>query len=398
MTFQRTAAAFVLSTALTAPGFAWAQDVPPVVAAILKSWENQLKVKPTYKSISGDNTNATIEGIEAAVPGGPGGSIKVTVDKLELQNISDMGNGLYEVGSATHSGTKLNITGDGQAVAVDMPMMETSSWFIKVLGDNPTPADQFRASMNIAKKSVSGPINVMVQGQTITADKFELTWDGDPVTGAGKTSGGMFNINIPETAMAMMDPSGVMKQLGYATMSFDVGGEGTVTNDGTNFGMDFDGYYKAKDAGTLKIGAAVSGIPLAAIAELQKVPPGQEPNMNALMPQFMTMQFGRIDLRFEDASITNKVLPLIAQMQGMDVPTFIGNAGAMAQLGLSNLKSPEFTKQAVDAINAFLQNPQSITISAKPASPVAISQLMTIDPNNPAAAIQQLGVTVTAND
>ena len=103
-------------------------------------------------------------------------------------------------------------------------------------------------------------------------------------------------------------------------------------------------------------------------------------------------------LKFEDQSITKKVIPLLARMQGMDEATMIANTGAMVQLGLAELKNPTFTQKAVEAINAYLKDPRSLTILAKPAQPVTVQQLLALDPNNPGAAIDQLGVTISAND
>jgi len=398
MTLRRTAAAFALFTALTCPTWAAAQDVPPVVTAILKNWETQFKVKPTYKSIAGDASNTTIEGVEASLPVDGGGAMKMSVGKIELKNIADQGSGLYEIGQATYSDLKMDIGAEGQAITVSIPQSSAESWYVKLIGDNPTPADQFRAAMSITRKMTSGPITVTAAGQTITADGIETAWEGDPLTGAGKSSGKISNIAIPETALAMMDPTGTLKGLGYSSLSFDLGGEGTLTNDGTSFGLDFDGYYAAKDMGTVKIGGGVSGVPIAAISELQKAGAGKEPDMNAMMPQFMGVQVSRVVFRFEDASITKKLLPLIAQMQGMDEATFVANAGAMAQLGLAELKNPEFTAEAVAAIGNFLKDPQSITVSVRPPAPVPVGQLMALDPANPGAAIQQLGISVKSND
>ena len=76
----------------------------------------------------------------------------------------------------------------------------------------------------------------------------------------------------------------------------------------------------------------------------------------------------------------------------------VANAGAMLQLGLAELKNPAFTQKAVEAVNAYLKDPRSLTILAKPAQPVSVMQLMSLDPANPGAAIDQLGVTISAND
>ena len=104
-------------------------------------------------------------------------------------------------------------------------------------------------------------------------------------------------------------------------------------------------------------------------------------------------------LRFEDQSITKKILPLIAAMQGMDEATLWSPMPAPSlQLGLAELKNPAFTEKSVAAVNAYLKDPRSITILAKPAQPVTVMQLMPLDPNNPGAAIDQLGVSISAND
>jgi hypothetical protein len=117
-----------------------------------------------------------------------------------------------------------------------------------------------------------------------------------------------------------------------------------------------------------------------------------------LMPQLMNVSLSGFKMRFEDASITKKVLPLIARMQGMDEAAMVANAGAMMQLSLMQLKNQAFTDQVVGAVNSFLKDPKSITISLAPAAPIKVQQVMTLDPSNPGAAIDTLGVSVTAND
>jgi len=398
MNLRRTAAALLLFSALATPHWAMAQDVPPVVGAMLKNWEAQYKIKPTYKAVSGDAANSTVEGIEFSVPAENGSSVKVTLGKLDLKGVSDAGNGLFEIGTADYSDLRMDIGAEGQAIAVTMPTAHAEGVYVKQLGDNPTPADTFRASMNIVKKLSTGPITVNTNGQNFTADGVEATWDGDPATGAGKSSMKVSNIAVPEAALAQIDPTGALKGLGYSSLAFDIEGAGDMTNDGTNFGFDFDTTIAARNMGNFKMGAAAAGIPIAAIHQLQQTEPGKEPDMQALMPQLMNVQVGRVTFRFEDASITKKLLPMLAQMQGMDEATFVANAGAMAQLGLAELKNPEFTAAAVAAINNFLKDPQSITISAQPAAPVTVMQLMQVDPANPGAAIQQFGVSIKAND
>ena len=110
------------------------------------------------------------------------------------------------------------------------------------------------------------------------------------------------------------------------------------------------------------------------------------------------IQLSRLLFRFEDQSITKRILPLAAKMQGIDQQTLIANAAAIVQLSLMPLKNQAFTQEAMTAIVGYLKDPHSITLSAKPAAPVTIMQVMSVDPNNPGAAIDRLGVSIRAND
>jgi hypothetical protein len=160
--------------------------------------------------------------------------------------------------------------------------------------------------------------------------------------------------------------------------------------------MDLDGYYAGKDIGTFKMGFAVAGISMELIEAMQKLEPNADPS--TLLPLAQSANFSRLVIRFEDSGITGKLIPLAAQMQGTDPQTMIANAGAMVQIGMSALNAPALTEQVVKAVSAYLADPRSITVSLKPASPLGISQLMTISPADPAAAVNMLGVNVTAND
>jgi hypothetical protein len=391
----------ILFTSLAGVQPAWAADEPPLVTALLKSWEKQLKVKPTYQSLTTESDGSVvIDGLSATVPtpGDPATKMSFVVGKIKLSGITDKGNGLFEVAAASSSDTKIDIGSTESSFTVTVPQSSVEYWYVKTLGDNPTPSDVLRANLTIAKKMSAGTMTLTAAGQSFSADGYQMTWDGDPVTGAGKTDFKITNIAIPETAIAALDPSGTLKKLGYTSLSFDIGGNGNVDIGSDKMGFNVDIFYAGKDMGTLKVGAGVGEIPMALIGELQKMEGAAQPDPNAIMPLVQGIQLSRVAVRFEDQSITKKLLPMLAAMQGMDEATMVANARAMLQLGLAELKNPAFTQKAVEAVNAYLKDPRSLTILAKPAQPVSVMQLMALDPANPGAAIDQLGVTISAND
>jgi hypothetical protein len=85
-------------------------------------------------------------------------------------------------------------------------------------------------------------------------------------------------------------------------------------------------------------------------------------------------------------------------MQGMDEKTFRASIGPMVQLALVQFQNEAFTKQATEAITAFFTDPKSLTLTAKPATALKVSDFATMDPNKPGDAISRLGLSVTAND
>lgn len=398
---KRSALVLILATSLAGAASAWAAEEPPLVSAILKNWETQLQTKPTYKSVTtGSDGSVVIDGLSANIqaPGEDEGKMSFNVAQVKLSGITDKGNGLYEVAATEYNDTSIVVSSREGNVTITVPKSSAEYWYVKALGDNPSPSDLLRASMNVAKKMSSGLITLAAGGHNFTADGYEMTWDGDPVTGTGKSDFKITNIAIPEAAVAALDSSGTLKQLGYSTLSFDIGGAGTMDIGSDKMGFDFDIAYAGKDMGTLKVGAGAGQIPLALVGELQKLKDEAQPDPNAFMPLVQGIQVSRVTLRFEDKSITKKVLPLLAAMQGMDEATMVANAGAMLQLGLAELKNPAFTQKAVEAVNAYLKDPRSLTILAKPAQPITVQQIMALDPNNPGAALDQLGVSISAND
>jgi hypothetical protein len=196
-----------------------------------------------------------------------------------------------------------------------------------------------------------------------------------------------------------MDPSRQLKALGYSDLTLSATGEGEMTVNDANFGMSGTFGLSGKDIAGFTVSYGASDIPIAVMTELQASrQKGRPPDFNMLMPQLMNVSFSGLQIRFEDASITKKLLPMIAKMQGMDEAAMVANAGAMMQIGLMHLKNQAFTDQVLGAVNAFLKDPKSLTVSLKPAAPVKVQQLMMLNPADPGAAIDVLGVSVTAND
>lgn len=379
-----------------------AAEVPDVVRVLFDSWKTRLPAEPTYESINDDglgNISISKLKLEQAAASGQSG-MTLTIDEIRLQNVSDRGNGLYEIGDASFAGTKMTIVDSaGTLFSITVPGGTAAGWYLKDAGDTPAPMEAYRASTTIARKMSSGPMAIEVRGHTITVDGYDSTWDGDPETGAGRFTAKLANVVIPETALAQFDTAGTLKQLGYSDVAFDITGDGEMEVADNKVGLDLNVAYIGKDMGAVTLSADVSDIPVAALtANLEARSAGRIPDYTALMPELQKVSFSGLSFRFDDDSITKKVLPMIAALQGLDEATMRASAGAMLQLSLMQLGNQSFTDQVVGAVNSFLKDPRSITLTMKPASPIKVEELMMLNPAAPGEAIDKLGVSVTAND
>lgn len=387
-------------TALATPTLA--QDVPPAVQVILDNMEQQTQVKPTYGSIETDaDGNITITRLELTKPADKDApSVTMRIDNLVLSGISDEGDGLYRIRNSKISNINGDMSGPDMAVTFEIPEGSAEDWYVKAkAGENASGDELMREQMTIARKFTLGMMNMAMMGQKFTVDGYEQTWDGDPKTGAGSYTMSLSNIAIPEQAIAMIDQGGMLKQLGYTGLNIDLKGDGKMDIQDGQLDMDMNFTINSRDMGSLSFGAVGGGLPTSFFAELKKAQSsGDAAKAEALIPQLANVAFSSVSVRFEDASITKKVLPMVAAMQGMDEAQLVAMAGPMLQMGLMQLQNQAFAEQAGKAVNSFLTDPKSITITAKPEKPFTAAELQTMNPNAPGEYITRLGLSVSAND
>jgi hypothetical protein len=109
-------------------------------------------------------------------------------------------------------------------------------------------------------------------------------------------------------------------------------------------------------------------------------------------------------IRFDDASLTGKILDFVAMQQGQKREDVVNIAKAGLPFALMQMQLPDLATAIAPAINTFLDDPKSIEIKAAPPSPVPFTLIggaAMANPNDPGATAKaiwnMLGVTVTAN-
>lgn len=232
---------------------------------------------------------------------------------------------------------------------------------------------------------------------------FDITEpDGDtPMDFSGAAESFTLDLSLieDEDQLAVMEALGLKEMEGY----FEIEGSWNP-NDGR---IEFSQYdMTVVEAGTIGFTVDLGGYTpslIASLRELQKQMAENPDSDNsaqglAILGLLQQMTFHSAEISFADDTLTNKVLDYVAQNQGMRPADIANQAKAVVPFVLAQLNNPELTAQASQAVSAFLDDPQSLTVAARPAQPVPFALLMATAMTTPAELTRSLGVTVSAND
>lgn len=160
--------------------------------------------------------------------------------------------------------------------------------------------------------------------------------------------------------------------------------------------------------GTLSASFGVSGYTMELVEGLQNVAKEQASNsideddmaMASMSLLGLSEKLGikTLLIKFEDASITDRLIDYMAAEQGVSSTEFKTMLKAIVPMYVSELGAPALQQAIVKSVNIYLDNPQTISISAKPKSPVLVPEIFGTAMGNPAALPEVLGLDVHAND
>lgn len=156
------------------------------------------------------------------------------------------------------------------------------------------------------------------------------------------------------------------------------------------------------DVGRLNIAFEISGYTAKFAQDLQAVSqkfagrkgPAKQAAMAGLFGQ---LNFHSLSVRFEDASITNTIIDYAARQSSQPRESVLAQAKQAAPGALMKFQNETLTRQVSEAVNVYLDNPKSFEVRVRPATPLNFAVLGAIGMSAPAQLVQQLGLTVVAN-
>ncbi|MGX5843719.1 hypothetical protein ACWGTI_23655 [Mesorhizobium sp. ArgA1] len=395
MTIQRSTlktlafSTFLLTLPLNA---AFAQDT--AVADRLKAALAVQGVDITWTGVTGDNSSMVLQGV----------SVKPAAEKealpigdIKLEGVTEA-NGGFDI--ATISTSAFEHSKDG--VTLNLTPF--------VIHDANIPAEGATGplgSMMIYKSAELENLTVKV------ADKTAFSVDGvavqitPPADGkAMEFSATTEKFNADLTLVDDAKSKEAIEALGYQNISGNIEIGGTwQPSDGK---MDLSKYdISVENAGTLGMTFGLGGYTVDFVKSMQEMqkkmaaqPEGADNSAQgmALLGLLQQLSFNSASVRFDDDSLTGKVLDYVGKQQGMSGKDIANQAKAIVPFGMAQLNNPELTAEVTAAVSKYLDDPKSLEISAEPPASVPFALIMAGAMSNPLDLPKTLGVHVTANE
>ncbi len=390
----------VLFSFATLPVSSFAAEEPPAVAALLDAMQ-RIEAgysRATYASIDDDGNGGAVLNDVSWTLTRPKTKMLIKVGRMVISGVSQRASGAYSFETVMSENAVLTTQlPEAGPLSFSMPSITVKN--LHILPEPAADSPDFRAFTGpmIYESSTVPLTTISVAGQTFDAKNFVARWEGDTDTGFGKWDVSLQNVIIPVDAIPNPAFQKDMKEeLGFE--QFELGFDGSVSMSGKNNKIDF-AYglrLRGKQIGDFEFAIAAQDVPAKLATVMKELQSGAKPNMGKIMPLIIGVKIAKLKLRFVDNNFTKKMLEFAAKKQGTTAEALTSNGAALIQIGLMQFNLPEFSKSVVAAYNAFVADPQNISIEASPESPVALATLMGMIAA-PAAAIQTLGVKVEAN-
>ncbi|WGG60440.1 hypothetical protein [Brucella intermedia] len=270
-------------------------------------------------------------------------------------------------------------------------------------------------NVHIPSEKAKGPLDSIVMYEKLKIDEIQF---GTPGKDGATVKG--FDLSLDTTNKA--EKIGYVWTIANIDATFEKGGKnplapldmntfnGSLTSKGswspTSGDTSLDQLeLEAKELGKINITGSLGGYDLAFLEAVQKT----QENMSkadadkdaaglAILGLAEQLNLKNLSIRFDNDTLTQKVLDYYAKQQGADGKQLGEQMKMMVPLMATQLKNPEFAQQLKVAADKYFTDPKSLTISASPDQPVTFASIVATASLDPTKIIQLLKISVDANN
>jgi hypothetical protein len=349
----------------------------------------------TWTNITENGTQVVLEGVTIGAPGKPD---KANLGNITLDNITEEAGG-YKIGTITlpnYSTTEEGMTVDISGASISGLTLPAEN------STDPIAALMMYSNANLTSVSVKKGDKQLFSMDNLHVEITPVA-DGKPLEFKGAAE--KFTADLTETE----DPQSkaVIEALGYQTINgyFEMAGSWQPT-DGHIGLSQYD--ISVENAGTFGMTFDLGGYTpefLQQVKELQKQmaaqPEGSDNSAQgmAILGMMQQLSFTSASIRWDDDSLTRKVLDFVAQSQGAKPEDIANQAKAIVPFLMAQLNNADLTAQVTEAVTKYLDEPKSFEITAEPENEVPFAVIMAGAMSGaPQDLAKTLAVSVAANE
>lgn len=323
----------------------------------------------------------------------------IALGNLTLQDVTEADGGAYHIDRIEFP--EVNVTEEKSSINVK------DLYLAGVVVPGST-AGEGLSSMMMYEEASSGPITVTTDGKQVFAvekasGSVALAEDESSLSFEGTVTG----IKADLTSIEDAEGKEAINALGLQTINGEISVSGnwepvSGTVNLEDYTLDF------ADVGSLSLSFALTGYTMDLVKQLQETARTMQADANneqaqqaagiAMFGLMQQMSFQSAQISFEDAGITERGLDYAGKQQGSNGEQMAQMVKGMLPILLAQAKLGALQNQVSEAVNAFIDDPQNITITAEPEKDVPFPMIMGAAMGAPNTLPKMLGVTVTANE
>lgn len=338
-----------------------------------------------------DGNDVVLSGVTV---GGPEG--QTPLGDIAISGVSETADGFYidemAMENYVHGDDDFSLAIDGAVLTgIILPDAEAAQ------------ADRFggtfyyeTADISELRASVAGEEAFVLTGLNVTVSPLV---EGEPIAFDATAQNFEADLTGIEDAMTRQ----TITRLGYEQITGRLEAAGRWTPEDGRLALERTD-LTIDQGGTLGFAVEISGYTPEFARALSEVQRSMNENQEdaaggmAMMGLMQQLNLASADIYFRDDSLTQRVLELFAEDQGMRPQDVVNQAKAILPFMLAQIGAPQLGTMIADAVSTYLDDPQSLRISARPAEPVPFSLLMAGAMASPQALADQIGLEVVAND
>jgi hypothetical protein len=380
-----------------APAAAAGKEVP-VVAALCDALEAQLGVRPTYRRVKkAKDGTITIRGLTTEVQQSQKVEKKIkgtlSIEGVTLSGVSEDASGQFDVAQVMLSNLIFISDEDAEfSSALRLPEVKITHLYLKANNAAVISAGWMLPLEMQAQRFEAEKAMLASGGLSLQIGSIAASWMIDPDTGVGRTDFKVQDIHYPASAIRRSDPTGVVLSLiGGGDLVLDLLGTTMLGSDG---GV-FEAALALRSLGTLQITGKLAGrLP----SVLASAPTMSQSDAEMPTPAASPIMISGISLRYEDMSLTGKLLALLARDQGVATDRLIEEAATAVATGVGQDSEDELFSQITSAVRSYLSAPKSFTVASDLPQPVPIQAFIESMAQGPAEFFARYPASVSVNE